>query len=212
LEPEEADRLQAVADQHRHPWIGPLIALALGTGLRLGEMQALRWGSDGLDLERRRLAVTATRDWTGELVPPKSGRSRTVPLSDGLASRFRRYRVASPRSQEGEPVFWRSHRHAFSEVWAAIDIPKLRAHDLRHTAAMFWLAAGLSIHAVAELLGHTDATLVLRLYGHALPSEVEGAAERREAWRARQRDTGSEQGWGLPQALPHGASTDRENI
>ncbi|WP_217915656.1 tyrosine-type recombinase/integrase [Miltoncostaea marina] len=60
-------------------------------------------------------------------------------------------------------------------------------HDLRHTAATFWLAAGLTVHAVAELLGHVDAALVLRLYGHALPAEVSTAGERMEAWRAGQR-------------------------
>jgi integrase len=72
-------------------------------------------------------------------------------------------------------------------VRAEAGIPSLRVHDLRHTCATFWLAAGLSVHAVADLLGHVDAGLVLRLYGHALPAEVSSAAERLEAWRASQR-------------------------
>lgn len=66
-------------------------------------------------------------------------------------------------------------------------IPELRVHDLRHSAATFWLAAGLTVHAVADLLGHTDAARVLRLYGHALPAEKSTAAERFEAWRVEQR-------------------------
>jgi hypothetical protein len=50
-----------------------------------------------------------------------------------------------------------------------------------------WLAAGLTVHAVAELLGHVDAALVLRLNGHALPREVATAGDRLEAWRGAQR-------------------------
>jgi integrase len=84
-------------------------------------------------------------------------------------------------------VFWRSHRRAFEQVRAEAGIPSLRVHDLRHTAATFWLAAGLSVHATAELLGHVDAALVLRLYGHALPQETSTAADRLEAWREAQR-------------------------
>jgi len=57
-----------------------------------------------------------------------------------------------------------------------------RWHDLRHTAATFWLAAGLTVHAVAELLGHEDATLVLKLYGHALPQEKSTAGEVMDAF------------------------------
>jgi integrase len=69
----------------------------------------------------------------------------------------------------------------------AAGLPGLRVHDLRHTTAIFWLAAGLTVHAVAGLLGHVDAALVLRLYGHALPNEVAFAGERIESWRAAQR-------------------------
>ena len=69
----------------------------------------------------------------------------------------------------------------------AARLPTLRVHDLRHTAATFWLAAGLTVHAVADLLGHTDATLVLSLYGHALPRERASAGDRLAAWRAAQR-------------------------
>ena len=43
----------------------------------------------------------------------------------------------------------------------------------------FYLVAGLRSHAVAELLGHSDAGLVDRLYGHALPSEVRHGVPRR---------------------------------
>jgi site-specific recombinase XerC len=54
-------------------------ATALGTGLRLGELQALVWDSGGLHLERRRVVVKGTRDRSGAIVDTKSRRPREVP-------------------------------------------------------------------------------------------------------------------------------------
>jgi integrase len=64
-------------------------------------------------------------------------------------------------------------------------------HDLRHAAATHWLAAGLTPHAVARLLGHADPTLVLRRYGHALPDELARAGVALESFR-RARSRGSD--------------------
>ena len=61
--------------------------------------------------------------------------------------------------------------------------PTLRVHDLRHTYATHALRAGLSAHAVAKLLGHADAGLVWRRYGHALPDELALAGVALDAWR-----------------------------
>jgi integrase len=102
----EADGLQAVADQDRNPAVGPLVAMALGTGLRHGELMALRWGPEGLDLERGIVEVRATLDRSGP-VAPKSGKARTVPISRELVGRMRLCRLASGR-RDGERVFaWR---------------------------------------------------------------------------------------------------------
>ena len=59
-----------------------------------------------------------------------------------------------------------------------------RFHDARHAFATHALAAGLSAHVVAALLGHSDAGLVWRLYGHALPDEVTSAGQTLSAWRS----------------------------
>jgi integrase len=56
-------------------------------------------------------------------------------------------------------------------------------HDRRHACATSLLAAGLGSHAVAALLGHADASLVDRRYGHALPDELATAADRLSEWR-----------------------------
>ncbi len=185
--PLEADDLQQAADRQKKPLVGALVATCLGLGCRLGELQALDWGTQGLDLDAGLVTIRSTLDRTGVLVLPKSRRPRVIHLGPELTQRLREYRLACGRPGDGERVFVGSHRRAWEHVREEVGIPGLRIHDLRHTAAAFWLAGGLTIHAVAELLGHTDATLVLRLYGHALPSEVASAAERLEAWRAEQR-------------------------
>ena len=67
---------------------------------------------------------------------------------------------------------------------AGIAEPLPRFHDTRHAFASHALAAGLTAHAVAALLGHADAGLVLRRYGHALPDELARAGAALSTWRA----------------------------
>ncbi len=204
LTPAEADHLQLVADARSagtlavpgkrgpflatgNPAIGPMVAMALATGLRLGELQAVVWGPAGVDLDARQVRVAGTRDRAGAIVATKSRQVRVVPLGEDVVARMRRYRMAAPDSADGQRVFPHSIERAWRQVRAAADLPTLRFHDLRHSAATFWLAAGLTVHAVADLLGHADAHLVLSLYGHALPAEHASAGQVLDAWRAAQR-------------------------
>ncbi len=93
---EEADRFLQAAD----PEWQPMFTLALRTGLRLGELRALRW--DDVDLVAGRLMVRRC-DWRGHLGTPKSGRNRELPLSgDALAA------LKAQRHLRGELVLRRS--------------------------------------------------------------------------------------------------------
>lgn len=53
-------------------------------------------------------------------------------------------------------------------------------HDLRHSAATILLSMGVNIKVIQELLGHSDITITLRVYGHLLPSMQEEAVEKWE--------------------------------
>ena len=194
LTPEEAAAIveQAEKDDARlqRSFGAPLIALAFGSGLRMGELLALRWGPEGLDLDagvvRVRRSLDRVRDGDGQymVVVPKSRASRRdVPLAPEDVARLRRYRLASGRPEDGALVFSGPDGEAVSPVpatrafkrsanRAGIALPLPRFHDTRHAFASHALAAGLTAHAVAALLGHTDAGLVLRRYGHALPDEL----------------------------------------
>jgi integrase len=128
-------------------------------------------------------------------IPPKSRASRRdVPLAPQDVACLRRHRLATGRRAEGELVFGtesgeplsplpaeRAFKRAAKAAGVAEPLP--RFHDARHAFASHALAAGLSAHAVAALLGHTDAALVWRRYGHALPDEVAGAGAALAAFR-----------------------------
>jgi integrase len=100
---------------------------------------------------------------------------------------LKRHRLASGRPGDGDLVFADERgraltpngrpRHAFTRAVRAagiVDPPKL--HDLRHAYATALLAAGLTVHAVAELLGHSSPALVMARYGHAYAAEKAGSA------------------------------------
>jgi integrase len=65
---------------------------------------------------------------------------------------------------------------------AGLDDPQPTIHSMRHSAATWWVASGLTVHAVAELLGNADPTLVIKRYGYALPAERSTAGDRLEAF------------------------------
>src|SRR5439155_1641499 len=91
---------------------GPLIALAFGTGLRLGELLALRWGPGGVDLDaevvRVRASLDRVRDNAGafaEHAPKSRAARREVSLAPEDAARMRRHRLATGRPDDGQLVF-----------------------------------------------------------------------------------------------------------
>jgi integrase len=129
------------------------------------------------------------------LAPKSRAGRRDVPLAPEDVARLRRHRLATGRPPDGELVFagkdgtqlspvpaYRAFKRA--ALRAGLGEPLPRLHDCRHAFATHLLAAGLSAHAVAALLGHADAGLVLRRYGHALPEEVARAGTVLSAWRA----------------------------
>ena len=73
------------------------------------------------------------------------------------------------------------HGHAVAVRRSGV-APKLRIHDLRHTAATLWLGAGESIYFVQQQLGHADIRTTIATYGHRDQRAHAAAAERAAAW------------------------------
>lgn len=173
LDFESAERLMKGAAVE---W-APMILLALRTGLRHGELLALRW--EDVDLVAGRLVVRRTV-WRGVEGPPKSGRDREVPLSSeardalrALPSRFRSayvFGAGDVRLTAGETKWplWSACRRA--------GIVRAGWHVLRHTFASHLAMRGVSMKAIQELLGHATLAMTMR-YAHLSPSIARDAVE-----------------------------------
>jgi len=163
----------------------PVLALA---GLRWGEMAGLRVGDrvsvpgPGLRLSR---AVLASEGGGALYVDTlKNHRARTVPLVAELVPIIDRWSAgkepqawlfAAPgggplrESNWKRSVGWRAAR-------VAAGVPDVRVHDLRHTAASQWLAAGADPKVVQRVLGHATAAMTMGLYGHLVDASLWQAA------------------------------------
>ena len=170
---DEAERFLEAAD----PEWRPMFTLALRTGLRIGELRALRW--DDVDLVAGRLVVRRC-DWRGHVGTPKSGRNRELPLSgDVLAA------LKAQRHLRGELVFCAEGGRAWKEneckwpIWRACKkagLRKISWHVLRHTFASHLVMKGVPLKAVQELMGHATIEMTLR-YSHLSPEVGRGAVQ-----------------------------------
>ena len=166
----------------------PLFTTAVMTGLRLGELLALRW--DDVDLDGGMLTVRRSRGrvrkddgYEYEDGQPKSKKSRRVELSrDVIAvlrmmpSRFRGGRVFERQGKPYDPN--NLVKRDFARTLRRAGLPKIRFHDLRHTYAALLIAAGAHPKYIQAQLGHASITTTLNTYGHLLPKEFRGESER----------------------------------
>lgn len=164
-----------------------LVLTATFTGLRWGELAALRVSD--LDLLRRRLTVsqTVSRDrGRYTFAEPKTGAARRsiflpTDLVEVLAEHLHRYGAASGlvfTSERGAVLRSTNFR---KRIWLpALDTAGLvgvRFHALRHTAASLLIAQGAHPKAVQERLGHSNPAFTLRVYSHLFEGIDEAAAE-----------------------------------
>ena len=72
-------------------------------------------------------------------------------------------------------------RRSFRPLLEKAHLPRIRFHDLRHTAATLLLVQGVHVKVVSEMLGHSSVSLTLDVYSHVLPSMQTDAAAKMEA-------------------------------
>ena len=168
---DEAARLVEAADP---AWCAMML-VALRTGLRRGELLALRW--EDVDLPAGRLTVRRTA-WESTEGPPKGNRTREVPLSPEA-----RTALEGLDRRQGY-VFGDGERLTVGEskwpLWRACDRAGLARrgwHVLRHTFASHLVMRGVPIRAVQELLGHQDIRQTM-IYAHLAPAVFTDAVAR----------------------------------
>ncbi len=170
------------------PW-RLMVLLTLATGLRWGEVTALR--PRDLALEGNPPAVRVTRAWKRQedlsvkIGPPKSGRPRTVSLPRSIVPQLRadiRDREIGPDDlmwtlPSGGPLimgaWWRHWNKAITDSGIGV---RPRFHDLRHTHASMLIAANTPMKVISERLGHSSITITIDLYGHLEPDAAIKAA------------------------------------
>jgi len=151
--------------------IKPILRLLLQTGMRKNEALKLSWAFPAyerkayqdeaearsvVDLDRARIFIPK------ELA--KNHKSREVPLSSDLVEIFKGLRKTPDQKA---PVFnVKEIKRSFQSACKKAGLPKLRIHDLRHTAASRMIEAGINVVDVCEILGHSDLKITMR-YCHA---------------------------------------------
>jgi len=163
-------------------------SLLLTRGLRRGELCGLRWTD--VDLAGAALRINQTRVTAeGKAIdssPKTEAGRRSVPLDGALVSILRSYKarqaaekLAAGTAYEddgylladelGRPCHPDTLSGWFDNAIAKTDLPRLRLHDTRHTAASLMLASGVPVKVVSDMLGHSSPTITLSIYAHTLP-------------------------------------------
>lgn len=178
----------AVADDRlRAVW-----RLALATGLRRGELVALRWTD--IDWSGQRIFVRQAAALDGyEMAfgPPKSRAAvRTIAVDEATLNELRQWQArqldehqvlgADPTLvvtlEDGKPI----HPQTLARIWertaGASDVKPVTLHGLRHTHATLLLLAGVPLKVVSERLGHSSIQITADTYQHVMDHMQQGTA------------------------------------
>jgi len=174
-----------------------LIILAVTTGMRLGEMLALTWDAVDeaafLQLQVRKSLIetksirTNPKDWWAVQMPKTDKSNRVLWLPDMTREAFHQLRESQPLNerlahnfvftrQDGTPLSGGLVDKVWKNIRIASGLRHQRFHDLRHAAASYWLAAGMSLREISGFLGHSSYALTANLYTHLMPKASQDAA------------------------------------
>ena len=150
------------------------IILCLYSGLRIGELIALKWSD--IDFAKGILAVSKScHDGKNGLIidePKTSTSRRVIPLPKQLLPMMKalKRRSVSPFvvSASGNPVSVRSYQRSFELLLKKLKIPHKGFHSLRHTFATRAIECGMDVRTLSEILGHKNPTITLNRYAHSL--------------------------------------------
>ena len=167
--------------QHNFTFMSLGIYISLSTGLRIGEICALKWSdinvADGTITVQRtieRIYVVEGEKKHTELVinTPKTVNScREIPLSKELLAMVKPMKKVVNGNfyvltNDVKPTEPRTYRNYYNRLMEKLDIPKLKYHGLRHSFATRCIEAGCDYKTVSVLLGHSNITTTLNLYVH----------------------------------------------
>ncbi len=155
--------------------------MAAKTGMRLGELLALRW--DDVDFNSNFLWVKRSYR-RGIFTKPKNGKSRRVDMTPKLKAVLKQHLLKEKKEcfslgVEPELVFNRYGsvieqnyiRRVFKRVLKKAGLRDIKLHGLRHGYASILLSEGANLFYVSKQLGHSGINITSDIYGHFIPSE-----------------------------------------
>lgn len=152
------------------------ILLTIHTGLRIGELCALRWSDINFDAQLLHINKTMIRTYTKEdgsklnITAPKTRSSiRTIPLNKWIMQ----YAVLL-RGNDNEYIITGKEKHIepnkyrlyYNRQLKDLDLPHRKFHSLRHTFATRCIECGCDYKSLSELLGHSNVSITMNLYVH----------------------------------------------
>ena len=165
-----------------------LYLLAIKTGMRISELRGLAWSD--IDWVKGTITVgrqiqDIPRKGTITSEPKTRSGTRTIKLGETTLQELRQHRQRQESEQEqagnawqdnnllfpsvtGTPFSRKTLYKDFQEILKFANLPRIRFHDLRHTAASLMLNHGVPVLVVSKILGHSKPSVTLNVYAHCL--------------------------------------------
>ena len=187
---EEKTKFEETVEKH-YPRYYPFFLTALRTGMRLGELLALKPG----DLDFNGGFIEVRRSWVkGNITTPKSGKSRPVDMSKQLQEVLKKHLTDRKKEilkkgwkETPEWLFYNTmgkmldgdhlRRRAFAKALEKAELRHIRMHDLRHTYASLRVAKGDNLQDVSNQLGHASVGFTLKVYSHWMPGTAKNQVD-----------------------------------
>lgn len=169
------------------------------TGLRKGELQALRWKD--IDFAAGTLSVKQTlatvEGWKLVFQPPKTRKSiRTISLDAETLRLIKRWKIQQKEmffklgitalgidqllftSEDNKPLYLDFLNHNLNKILKANNLEHITPHGFRHTHCSLLFESGATIKEVQERLGHTDIKTTMNIYAHVTARKREETADK----------------------------------
>lgn len=209
------EQLAAFIEAAKRERLHALFILAATTGMRQGELLALRWQdvdlASGILRVNQTMKVVLEKDshgnkherWTFGQTKTIASR-RTIVLPEVAVAALRKWKAEQNQEKLllGDAEAWEYpdlvfttaigtplspnniRKRDFRRILEAAGLPRIRFHDLRHSAVTFMLSKGIKPEVVQEIVGHSTFTTTLRIYRHVLDEEKKEAARKVDAFLA----------------------------
>ncbi|MDP8246444.1 MAG: site-specific integrase [Candidatus Hinthialibacter antarcticus] len=173
LNQQEIQQLITTA-QNQSGEIHCFVTIALNTGMRAGEIVALRWRD--IDFTSKLITVAPREGWT-----TKTRKRRDIPMNQPLHDFLQSYQQSNPSSEMVLNLSYDALKKRFKRLIEQSGLPttgedKVTAHTLRHTFASNLVMKGIPLYTVAQLLGHSN-TETTKLYSHLAPGHLKNAVD-----------------------------------